>query len=325
MMKALVTGGAGFIGSHLCDKLLAGGYKVSVVDCLSTGSMRNIAHLVEHENFQFVNDDIITGTALEELVKNCDVVFHLAAAVGVKHIVNDPLGSILTNVSGTEKVFHYAFKYWKKIVLASTSEVYGKSKKVPLKEDDDRILGSTHINRWSYSASKAIDEHIAYAYYEKGLPMVILRFFNSYGPRINEDAYGTVVAQFIKQALLSRPITVHAKGVQTRCFTYVENTVEGILRASRIKKAEGQVFNVGSARETTILELARLVKKLTKSRSEIAYIPYKDYYGQSYEDTPRRVPSIEKAKKILKFEAETTLEEGLKKTIDWCKENYTLS
>lgn len=324
-MKALVTGGAGFIGSNLCDKLLQNGYMVSVVDCLSTGNMKNVAHLLNDEKFQFVNDDIITGSSLEGLVRDCDVVFHLAAAVGVKHIVNDPLGSILTNVSGTEKVFQYAFKYWKKIVLASTSEVYGKSKNVPLKEEDDRILGSTLINRWSYSASKAIDEHIAYAYFEKGLPMVILRFFNSYGPRINEDAYGTVVAQFIKQALKGQPLTVHARGDQTRCFTYVGDTVEGILRASRIKKAEGHVFNIGSAREVTILQLAQLVKKLTRSRSSISFIPYNDYYGQSYEDTPRRVPAVEKAKTILKFSAKTPLEEGLKKTIAWCKENYTLS
>ncbi len=324
-MKALVTGGAGFIGSHLVDSLLSRGCRVSVMDSLSTGSLKNISHHADKKNFQFVNEDIIKGNSLDELMEKCDIVFHLAAAVGVKYIVNDPLNSILTNVSGTERVFQSAYKYRKKVVLASTSEVYGKSQKIPLEENDDRTLGSTHINRWSYSASKAIDEHIAYAYYQKGLPAVILRFFNSYGPRINEDAYGTVVAQFIKQALRGEPLTVHAKGEQTRCFTYVADTVEGIWRAATIKKAEGQVFNVGSSKEVSILQLAQLVKKLTKSSSPIKFIPYSDYYGQSYEDTPRRVPSTKKTKRILKFEAKIPLKEGLVKTIAWCKENYALS
>lgn len=324
-MKALVTGGAGFIGSHLVDRLLRDGHDVSVMDCLSTGSIKNVEHLVENEKFQFVNEDIITSGSLEGLIKDADIVFHLAAAVGVKYIVNDPLGSILTNVSGTERVFQFAFKYWKKVVLASTSEVYGKSQKIPLEEDDDRTLGPTRINRWSYSASKAIDEHIAYAYNQKDLPVVILRFFNSYGPRINEEAYGTVVAQFIRQALRGEPLTVHAKGEQTRCFTFVADTVDGIVRSSAVKEAEGQVFNIGNSREVTIRQLAELIKKLAGSSSPVQFIPYSDYYGQSYEDTPRRVPSVKKAKDILGFDARTSLEDGLEKTIAWCKENYSLS
>lgn len=323
-MKALVTGGAGFIGSHLVDKLLLSGYSVSVIDYLSTGSIKNLTHLADNKNFQFVNEDIITGGSLEELVKDADIVFHLAAAVGVKYIVNDPLGSILTNVSGTERVFQFAFKYWKKVALASTSEVYGKSQKIPLEEDDDRTLGPTRINRWSYSASKAIDEHIAFAYHQKGLPMVILRFFNAYGPRINEQAYGTVVAQFIRQALRGEPVTVHAKGEQTRCFTFIEDTVDGILRASTAKEAEGEVLNIGNSKEVTILQLAELIKKITRSTSPIQFVAYSDYYGQSYEDTPRRVPSVKKAKERTGFEAKTPLEEGLEKTIAWCKENYTI-
>lgn len=323
-MKALVTGGAGFIGSHLVDKLLFSGYSVSVIDYLSTGSIKNIAHLADNKNFQFVNEDIITGGSLEELVNGADIVFHLAAAVGVKYIVNDPLGSILTNVSGTERVFQFAFKYLKKVVLASTSEVYGKSRKIPLEEDDDRTLGPTRINRWSYSASKAIDEHIAFAYHQKGLPMVILRFFNAYGPRINEQAYGTVVAQFIRQALCGEPVTVHAKGEQTRCFTFIEDMVDGILRASTAREAEGEVLNIGNSREVTILQLAELIKKITRSLSPIQFVPYSDYYGQSYEDTPRRVPSVKKAKEMAGFEAKTPLEKGLEKTIEWCKENYTV-
>lgn len=321
-MKVLVTGGAGYIGSNLVDALLKRGDEVFVIDNLCTGEIKNIEHNFKNPKFHFINDDITKIYPLEDIIKNVDLIFHLAAAVGVKHIVRDPLWTMITNVHGTENIFLLAYKYWKKVILASTSEVYGKSTNVPLREDDERVLGPTHINRWSYSASKVIDEHIAFAYKEKGLPMVILRFFNSYGPRINEEAYGTVVAQFIKQALENAPITVHADGKQTRCFTYIEDTVRGILLAADTKEAEGKVFNIGNNRETSILELAKLIKKICKSKSKIVFVPYVDYYGQSYEDTLRRVPSLKKAKDILGYEPKVKLEEGLKKTISWWKKNY---
>lgn len=319
----LVTGGAGFIGSNLVETLLKRGDQVFCVDMLTTGSIQNIAHLLDHRNMIFINEDIAKKSLmLEEAVRRSDVIFHLAASVGVKYIVQDPLTCMKNNVTGTEVIFQLAFKYWKKLILASTSEVYGKSQKVPLKEDDDRVLGPTHVNRWSYSASKVIDEHIAFSYYQKGLPMVILRFFNAYGPRINEQAYGTVVAAFIKQALGGTPLTVHGNGKQTRCFTYVEDTVTGLLLAAEKEEACGQVFNIGSNREISILELARLIKRLTKSSSPIQFTPYEDFYGQSYEDTVRRVPSIEKAKALLGFEPKVPLEEGLRKTISWWKKTY---
>lgn len=321
-MKALITGGAGFIGSNLVDELLARGDNVCVLDCLTTGSIHNIKHHLSDKNFTFVNDDILNEKLVDELVKNCDIVYHLAAVVGVKIIVSDPLKTMLVNVRGTDNIFISAYRHWKKVVIVSTSEIYGKSVQVPLIEDDDRILGSTAIDRWSYSASKSIDEHIAFAYSKKGLPVIILRFFNSYGPRINEQAYGTVVAQFIKQALKGEDITVHSNGEQTRCFTYVEDTVDGIIKAGQTSEAEGDVFNLGSNTENKIIELAEMIKTLTNSKSKIINIPYSDYYGQSYEDTKRRVPCIEKAKNILKFEAKIPLREGLTKTIKWWKEAY---
>jgi UDP-glucose 4-epimerase len=321
-MKCLVTGGCGFIGSNLVDALLKRGDEVYVIDNLSTGEVKNIAHNLSNPKFHNIVDDITNREALEDTIKEVDVIFHLAAMVGVKYIVASPLQAVITNVGGTENVFSLAYKYWRKVILASSSEVYGKNIKVPLKEDDERILGPTKINRWSYSASKAIDEHIAFAYSEKKLPVVILRFFNSYGPRINENAYGTVVAQFIKQALKNEPITVHDRGKQTRCFTYVDDTVEGIISAGDLDVACGEVFNIGNDKETSILELARLIKKICNSKSEIIFTSYFDYYGQSYEDTPRRIPDISKAKKILKFNPKINLEEGLKKTIKWCRGNY---
>lgn len=322
-MRVLVTGGAGFIGSNLIDVLLKKNYYVSCIDKLTTGSIKNIEHNFANTNFSFIQGDITTDKEiLNNLIKECDIVYHLAAAVGVKYIVDDPLSCMITNVSGTENIFYYAYRYWKKVVLASTSEVYGKSTEVPLNENCDRILGPTSINRWSYSASKVIDEHIAFAYAQKGLPVVILRFFNAYGPRINEEAYGTVVAAFIKQALANKTITVHGDGKQTRCFTFIEDTLKGIISAGETKSAEGKVFNIGNNKETSILTLAKLVKKLTKSKSEIKLIPYSDFYGQSYEDTLRRVPAIKLAQEILKFNPQIKLEEGLKKTIKWWKENY---
>jgi UDP-glucose 4-epimerase len=323
-MKILVTGGAGYIGSHLVDRLLEEEEEVLVVDNLTTGNVESIKHNLNNPKFQFINDSVLNEELMERLIKGCDVIYHLAAAVGVKHIVDDPLTSIKTNVKGTDIILDLAHRYWKKTLIASTSEIYGKSSQIPFDEHStERVLGSTKIDRWAYSTSKAIDEHLAFAYSKKGLPVVIVRYFNSYGPRIDEKGYGTVVARFIKQALKGKPLTVHGDGKQTRCFTYVDDTVRGTISACTTKGADGDVYNIGSNYETSIYQLAVLIKELTGSSSEIASTSYESYYGKGFEDTIRRVPSIVNAKKKLKFEAKVSLQEGLKKTIEWCKKNYT--
>jgi len=320
-MRVLVTGGAGFIGSHLVDHLIARGDTVCVLDHLSTGRIENIRHHLGRPGFTLVNDTILNADVVNRLVEGADLVFHLAAAVGVRYIVDDPLSAISANVEGTENVLRAAFRFWRKVVIASSSEVYGKSAKVPLSEDDDRVLGPTTVARWSYSSSKAIDEHFAYAYAARGLPAVILRFFNVYGPRIHENGYGTVVARFIHQALNGRPLTVHGDGQQTRCFSYVDDTVRGVLLASAVPEAEGHVFNIGNDAEISMYDLACLAKRLTDSESAIQLVPYHDCYGQHFEDTPRRVPDLRKAARVLDYAPRVRLEDGLLRTIQWCREH----
>jgi len=322
-VRVLVTGGAGYIGSHLVDALIKRGDEVLVVDNLSTGKIENIRHCLGQPAFHFINDSILNEALLERFIPSMDLVFHLAAAVGVRTILGDPLAAINTNVRGTEVVLGLAFKYWKRLVLASTSEIYGKASHVPFREDDDRVLGSTAVARWSYSMSKAIDEHFAFAYAAKGLPVSTLRYFNSYGPRLDERGYGSVVANLTRQALRGEPITVLGDGKQTRCFTYIEDTVAGTLLAGEVKEAIGEAFNIGSPTETRILDLARLVKRLTRSKSPIEFQPYEAYYGEGFEDTRRRVPSGEKAKRLLGFTPRVDLEAGLKKTLAWCREHFT--
>ena len=322
-MKILVTGGAGYIGSHLVDRLLGRGDEVFAIDNLSTGKIANIQPHLESDQFHLLNDTILNESLIDHLVARVDLVFHLAALVGVKHVVADPLGAIKTNVTGTEVVLGAAFKYWKKVVLASSSEIYGKSAKIPFHEEDDRVLGPTNVGRWSYSTSKAIDEHFAFAYSAKGLPIAIVRYFNSYGPRLDERGYGSVVANFVRQALKGEPITVHGDGLQSRCFTYIDDTVDGTLLAGEVKAGEGLVFNIGNDAETTIHDLAVTIKRLTGSRSEIICVPYREYYGKGFEDTRRRVPSIGRAKEILGFTPKVKLEEGLMRTIAWCREHYS--
>lgn len=322
-MKILVTGGAGYIGSHLVDRLLERGDEIFAIDNLSTGRISNIQRHLGADRFHFLNDTILNEALLDRLASDVDLVYHLAALVGVKYVVADPLGAIKTNVTGTEAVLGAAFKYWKKVVLASSSEIYGKSAKIPFHEEDDRVLGPTSVGRWSYSTSKAIDEHFAFAYAAKGLPVATVRFFNSYGPRLDEKGYGSVVANLVRQALKGEPLTVHGDGRQTRCFTYIDDTVEGTLLAGEVKAGEGLVFNIGAEAETTILELATTIKRLTGSRSEIVFVPYRDYYGEGFEDTRRRVPSIDRAKTVLGFVPKVKLEEGLMRTIAWCREHYT--
>jgi UDP-glucose 4-epimerase len=316
-MRALVTGGAGYIGSHLADALVKRGFEVLVIDNLSTGRFENIRHLDGRPGFHFINDSILNEAHLERFVPSVDLVFHLAAAVGVRHVLQDPLAAINTNVRGTEAVLGLAFRYWKRIVIASSSEIYGKATKLPFQEDDDRVLGSTAVTRWSYSMSKAIDEHFAFAYAAKGLPVSIVRYFNSYGPRMDERGYASVVANLVRQALRGDPLTVHGDGLQTRCFTHINDTVAGTLLAGSEKAAIGQAFNIGNPVETSILDLARQIKRLTRSSSEVTCVPYESYYGEGFEDTRRRVPCIEKAARLLGFAPRVGLEAGLKKTIAW--------
>lgn len=322
-MRVLVSGGAGYIGSHLVDALIKRGNEVLVIDNLSTGKIENIRHLLGHPAFHFINDSILNEPLLERFIASMDLIFHLAAAVGVRNILQDPLAAINTNVRGTEVVLGLAFKYWKRVVLASSSEIYGKASHVPFREDDDRVLGSTAVARWSYSTSKAIDEHFAFAYTAKGLPVSILRYFNSYGPRLDERGYGSVVANFIRQALRGEPITVHGDGKQTRCFTYIEDTVAGTLLAGEAKEALGEAFNIANTKESSILDLAKAIKRLAGSKSPIEFLAYEAYYGEGFEDTRRRVPSVEKAKRLLGFTPKVELETGLKKTIAWCREHFT--
>lgn len=321
-MRVLITGGAGYIGSHLVDALIKRGNEVLVIDNLSTGKIENLRHLLGHPSFHFINDSILNEALLERFVPSMDLIFHLAAAVGVRNVLQDPLAAINTNVRGTEVVLGLAFKYWKRLVLASTSEIYGKASHVPFREDDDRVLGSTAVARWSYSMSKAVDEHFAFAYAAKGLPVSIVRYFNSYGPRLDERGYGSVVANFIRQAMRGDPITVHGDGKQTRCFTYIEDAVAGTLLAGEVKEALGEAFNIGSTRESSILDLAKAIKRLTRSKSPIEFVAYEAYYGEGFEDTRRRVPSADKAKRLLGFTAKVDLEAGLKKTIAWCREHF---
>ncbi|HEC33322.1 MAG TPA: NAD-dependent epimerase/dehydratase family protein [Chloroflexi bacterium] len=322
-MRVLVTGGAGFIGSNLVDVLMEQGHEVTVLDNLSVGNIANVEHHLESERFHFVNDTILNVPTLERLIRQADLVYHLAAVVGPKYVVEDPLGTIVTNVRGTENVLELAFKYWVKTVIASSSEIYGKSTAVPLSEDDDRILGSTTIGRWSYSDAKAIDEYFALAYAKKGLPVTTVRYFNAYGPRLDPRGYGSVIARFLTQALRGEPLTVYDDGQQTRCFTYVTDTVRGTMLAATVKEAAGQVFNIGSDRETTILELASIIRRLTGSASAITHVPYETAYGPAFEETRRRVPDVTRAREVLGFEAHTPLEKGLQHTIDWFREHMS--
>jgi UDP-glucose 4-epimerase len=316
-MRTLVTGGAGFIGSNLVDTLMEQGHEVTVLDNLSVGKVSNVEHHLESDRFHFVNGSILDTTTLERLVRQADQIYHLAAVVGVKYVVEDPLHAIITNVRGTENVLELAFKYWAKTVVASSSEIYGKSTHIPLGEDSDRLLGPTTVNRWSYSDAKAIDEYFALAYAQKGLPVSVVRYFNAYGPRLDPQGYGSVIARFITQALVGDPLTVYDDGKQTRCFTYVGDAVEGTLRAAALREAAGQVFNIGSNHETSINELAALMLALTGSGSEITHVPYTAAYGVDFEETRRRVPDVSRAREVLGFEARTPFEDGLRRTLDW--------
>lgn len=317
-MRVLITGGAGYIGSHLADRVLADGHEVVVLDNLSLGKMANIDHNLQNKQFRFVEGDVLNVDLVDRLVEQSEVVYHLAAVVGVKYVLDDPLQTMMTNVWGTENVLRAACKGPRRMVLASSSEVFGKATMPLLREDGDRLLGPTSVPRWCYSVGKALDEHLASAYHrQRGLSVTVLRYFNSYGPRLDPQGYGSVVAKFINQALDGRPITVHGDGKQTRCFTYVDDTVEGTRLAAEIAAAEGEVLNIGRSEETAVGELAGVIRDLTQSSSEIVSVPYESEYGELFEDTPRRAPATDKAEGILGFVARVSLEEGLQRTIDW--------
>jgi UDP-glucose 4-epimerase len=306
--KALVTGGAGFIGSHLTEKLLEAGYIVHIVDDLSTGRFENIAHLEADSRFRYTIDTILDADIMEGLVAWSDVVFHLAAAVGVEYVMENQLKSIQTNIRGAETVLEQANKGKKKVILFSTSEIYGKSEAVPFKEDDDRILGPTTLTRWSYAVSKAIDEILALAYWrEKKLPIVILRCFNTCGPR-QTGQYGMVLPRFVKQALLGNPITVYGDGSQTRCFASVYDVVGGVVKIAECEEAVGDIFNIGSDVEVSIGDLARKVKEVTSSSSPIEFVSYERAYGQGFEDMRRRVPDLSKIRALIGYEPRTDLD-----------------
>jgi UDP-glucose 4-epimerase len=292
-MRILVTGGAGFIGSHLCERLVSAGHTVTALDNFSTGRISNVSALQSSPNFSLVEGDILDLVRLKTLVAETDYIFHLAAAVGVFNIVNNPLNSLLTNIRGTENVLEAASTKMKPVFLTSSSEVYGKNFSNSLKESDDRILGSPLTLRWSYSEAKAIDESLAYAYFiEKNLEVRIIRFFNTVGPR-QLGAYGMVVPRFISAALANDPITIYGTGNQTRCFAHVYDVVDGILALAFTSEAIGKLFNIGNNHEISINDLAQKIITETSSRSEIVYVPYIEAYGEGFEDMERRVPNID--------------------------------
>jgi UDP-glucose 4-epimerase len=314
-LRVLITGGAGFIGSHLSDAYLQRGDEVFVLDDLSTGAIENIAHLKDHPHFHYTIDSVQNHSVTAELVDQCDVVFHLAAAVGVKLIVESPVRTIETNVHGTEVVLSHANKKKKKVLIASTSEVYGLSAEVPFREDGNLVMGATNKGRWSYACSKAIDEFLALAYWrEKKLPTIIARLFNTVGPR-QTGQYGMVIPTFVKQALAERPITVYGNGKQSRCFCYVGDVVGALIKLMDHADAVGEVFNIGSTEEITILELAERVKQLTHSTSEIVLVPYDEAYEEGFEDMPRRVPDTSKIHELIGFSPEKPLDGTLESVI----------
>jgi UDP-glucose 4-epimerase len=324
-MKVLITGGAGFIGSHLAESYLERGDDVYIIDDLSTGTLENIKHLQENENHKdklhVIIDTILNHDVMLELVGTCDTVLHMAAAVGVQYILDNPLSSIVTNIKGTEAVLELCNKFRKKVLIASTSEVYGKHTHAPLVETDNIIYGPSTKFRWSYAAAKLMDEFTSLAYHRtKKLQVAIIRLFNTVGPR-QSGRYGMVIPRFVQQALRNEVVTVYGNGTQTRTFTYVGDAVDAITKLAECPDAIGDVTNIGGAEEITIGDLAKKVRELTCSTSEIKHIPYDEAYTKDFEDMQRRVPSLEKIEKLINWKPTTSLDEILNKVIDYCREN----
>ena len=311
-MRSLITGGAGFIGSHLADALIQRGDHVTIIDDLSTGRLENFAHLRTMPQFHFAVETIMNETVMDRLVSECDIVYHLAAAVGVELIVSRPVEVIERCVLGTDVVLRVANRYRKKILLTSTSEIYGKNTQVPLHEESDRVVGPTTKSRWSYSCSKAIDEFLALAYHKSmGLPVVIVRLFNTVGPR-QTGQYGMVVPRFIDAALRGEPIRVYGDGSQSRCFCHVGDVVRGLVELAQREEAVGQIFNLGNDREITILQLAERIKRITGSASEIVTISYDEAYEEGFEDMSRRVPDLRKVRSLIGYEPRIELDETIR-------------
>ncbi len=322
-MKLLITGGAGFIGSHLSEALLAAGHQVVAIDDLSTGSEDNIRHLVDNSNFQFVLETITNETVLDRLISECSIVYHLAAAVGVELIVRDPVHTIETNVLGTSAVLRIANRYRRKVILASTSEIYGKSTDVPFREDGDRVMGPTMRSRWAYANSKAMDEFLALAYHkQRGLPVVICRFFNTIGPR-QTGRYGMVAPRFVRQALAGEPLTVYGNGQQSRCFADVLDVVDAVIKLAGHEAAVGGVFNLGNTEEITIHDLARRVIALTGSASPIVMVPYDQAYEPGFEDMYRRVPDITRARELIGYRPRYGLDDTLRRIVAHFRESFS--
>jgi UDP-glucose 4-epimerase len=318
-VRALITGGAGFIGSHLADALLAAGHQALVLDNLSTGAIANIAHLKGRPGFEYTIDSVTNEPLLAEMIDRSDVIFHLAAAVGVRLIVQQPVHTIETNVHGTEVVLKHANKKKKLVFIASTSEVYGKSSDVPFRETADLVLGPSDKHRWAYACSKLIDEFLALAYWkERKLPVIVVRFFNTVGPR-QTGQYGMVVPTFVRQALAEQPITVFGDGSQSRSFTYVGDVVRALMGLMNEPRAVGEVFNIGSQEEISIRDLAARVKALTGSTSTIECIPYEKAYEAGFEDMPRRIPDIAKIGSLIGFRPEVQLDEILQRVIEFVR------
>src|SRR5882762_4552966 len=313
-MRVFITGGAGFLGSHLAESFLKRGDDVTVMDMAPS---LKVDHLLSNPRFRYVRDSIMNTEMLENLIVQSDLVFHLAAVVGVEHYVGDPYEVLNVNINGTQNVLKLAHRYGKKVVMASTSEVYGRNTKVPFQEDDDRVLGSTRIDRWCYSTSKAAAEHFCFAYRKLGLPVVIVRYFNVYGPRLDKIDVGRVLTIFMGQLLRQEPLTVIGDGKQTSCFTYVDDAVNATVAAGLVPEAVGDIFNIGVDRETTILELAETMIRITGARSTIKFVTQQSIYGDSYEDIPRRVPDNTKMRTILRAAPKVSLEDGLRRTIEW--------
>ncbi len=316
-MKVLITGGAGFIGSHLADKLIEFGNEITVLDNLSTGRFDNIAHLDGDKRFKFVEGTILNEALVDKLVEQTDAVYHLAAAVGVDLIVKKPLESLVTNIRGSEVVLEMVHRYHKKILITSTSEIYGKNTNGPLKENDDRILGSPLKSRWSYSTAKAVDEMLAYVYWrQKKVPTIIVRLFNTVGPR-QTGSYGMVIPRFVGQALRGEDITVYGSGKQSRCFLHVKDTVRALVKLMSSESAVGNVFNIGSQNEITIDELAKKIIEITKSKSKIIFIPYDKAYEEGFEDMQRRIPDTSRINEAIGFEPTCGLNDIIKDVVEY--------
>lgn len=323
-MKTLITGGAGFIGSHLAEALLQRGDDIVVVDDLSTGRYENIRPLRDHPRFRIFISSILDRSLMEPLIAQCDVVYHLAAAVGVRLIIEEPVETIETNILGSEVVLSLASKYNKRVLLASTSEVYGKSNSVPFREDEDSVMGATTKSRWSYACSKAMDEFLSLAYHkQKGLPVIIVRLFNTVGPR-QTGRYGMVIPNFVRQALLHQSLTVFGTGEQSRCFTHVQDVVHALIALIEHPGALGQIFNLGSDQEVTINELAQRVIQLTGSSSTIQHIPYDQAYEEGFEDMLRRVPDVTKLRRLIGFAPQRSLDQILENVIEHFRNGRTI-